>query len=167
MILFTANELLGVPENASIEQIKAAYKARAKLTHPDTGGDADLFGLVQRAYEVLMQTKKTAKPKPTKATSNLVGTITLKIPIQSLKDNIRLGRAMPHIVHADAEFFKHSYTLEVTLNVMEPTKKFFFFPGPDKHLTTITGSFIIPQKAVRQRLKFSNGFTLDIGFIHI
>lgn len=45
--------VLGVDRTATSEQIKAAYRLRVKATHPDTGGDADEFRLVQSAYETL------------------------------------------------------------------------------------------------------------------
>lgn len=47
-------EILGVRRDASDEQIKAAYRRRAKSTHPDSGGDTTAFGRVQKAYELLL-----------------------------------------------------------------------------------------------------------------
>lgn len=38
---------------ASDEEIRAAYRRLVKETHPDTGGDAEAFKLVSRAYAVL------------------------------------------------------------------------------------------------------------------
>lgn len=45
--------VLGVQRTASDPEIKAAHRRRVKETHPDIGGDADEFKLVQAAYEVL------------------------------------------------------------------------------------------------------------------
>lgn len=45
--------ILGVDRTATAEQIKVAYRSRAKDTHPDIGGDPDEFRLVQSAYETL------------------------------------------------------------------------------------------------------------------
>lgn len=42
---------LGVPMNASREQIKEAYRILAMKHHPDRGGDAELFRRLQAAYE--------------------------------------------------------------------------------------------------------------------
>lgn len=45
--------VLGLEPNASEEQISTAYRAAAKATHPDHGGDASLFRLVTQARDVL------------------------------------------------------------------------------------------------------------------
>lgn len=47
-------DTLGIPPTASIKQIKDAYRRRARETHPDTGGDGDVFSTVSRAYAILM-----------------------------------------------------------------------------------------------------------------
>jgi len=51
-------EILEVNKNASSEEIKAAYKKMVALVHPDKGGSAMLFRLVQTAYEVLSDPNK-------------------------------------------------------------------------------------------------------------
>lgn len=45
--------VLGVAATATGTQLRAAYRRRLRETHPDTGGDARLFDLVQRAWEVV------------------------------------------------------------------------------------------------------------------
>lgn len=45
--------ILRVSSTASDTEIKSAYRIRVKETHPDVGGDAEEFKLVQTAYEVL------------------------------------------------------------------------------------------------------------------
>lgn len=46
-------ENLGVPPNATPDQIKKAYRTLAQKHHPDKdGGDADAFQKVQSAYDV-------------------------------------------------------------------------------------------------------------------
>lgn len=47
-------DILGVPKTASTDQIKSAYRKRARDTHPDRGGDGDKFAEVTRAYSILM-----------------------------------------------------------------------------------------------------------------
>jgi curved DNA-binding protein CbpA len=46
-------ETLGVAEDATADEIKRAYRAKAKTTHPDTGAEQSEFEPVVRAYEVL------------------------------------------------------------------------------------------------------------------
>ena len=48
--------LLGVPRTASAEEIRTAFRARARVSHPDRlgdEGDDEVFRLVRDAYEVL------------------------------------------------------------------------------------------------------------------
>lgn len=51
-------ERLGVPRNASPEDISAAYREAAKKTHPDKGGDKDHFKSVQDAFDTLSNPSK-------------------------------------------------------------------------------------------------------------
>src|ERR1044071_1213709 len=46
-------EILGVSEEATQEEVKKAYRKLSIINHPDKGGDPELFGLINRAYEVL------------------------------------------------------------------------------------------------------------------
>jgi molecular chaperone DnaJ len=46
-------ELLGVPRDASPEDIKRAYRRQAREHHPDAGGDEEAFKQVTHAYQVL------------------------------------------------------------------------------------------------------------------
>lgn len=45
-----AYEVLGVPGDASPEELRRAYRRRMRQTHPDLGGDPDVFAVVQRAW---------------------------------------------------------------------------------------------------------------------
>ncbi|SDC08219.1 J domain-containing protein [Actinokineospora iranica] len=47
-------DVLGVSQDATAEQIKAAYRRQARGAHPDLGGDVDRFHRVHHAYETLM-----------------------------------------------------------------------------------------------------------------
>lgn len=54
-------EELGVPHDASPEDIKAAHRRGVKRTHPDQpGGSAEKFGALQRSYEVLSDPDRRA-----------------------------------------------------------------------------------------------------------
>ena len=46
-------EILGVTRTATADELKRAYRARLRSSHPDTGGDAKQFHAVQRAWELV------------------------------------------------------------------------------------------------------------------
>lgn len=46
-------EILGVKPGATADQIKKAYKKRAKKLHPDVGGDVDKFQELEEAHRIL------------------------------------------------------------------------------------------------------------------
>jgi len=46
-------EILGTSPNASMAEIRAAYRAKVKGVHPDTGGSSEAFNEVVLAYEIL------------------------------------------------------------------------------------------------------------------
>jgi hypothetical protein len=56
--------VLGVGPDASLDEIRDAYRAKSKKHHPDVGGDEWAFRMVTRAYEVLKTTTETPAPKP-------------------------------------------------------------------------------------------------------
>lgn len=46
-------DVLGVPRGAGDDEIKKAYRRKAREAHPDAGGDEDAFKQIQHAYAVL------------------------------------------------------------------------------------------------------------------
>lgn len=58
-------DTIGVPEGASQDEIKAAFRKKAKLTHPDASRDdphaEEKFGALVKAYEVLSDEKARAR----------------------------------------------------------------------------------------------------------
>lgn len=54
-------QVLGVRNDASLEQIRDAYRARSKKYHPDLGGDEWAFRLVARSYEVLSRARVSGR----------------------------------------------------------------------------------------------------------
>lgn len=54
--------VLGLGPSATAEQVRAAYRAKAKQVHPDRpGGDAESFVAVRRAYDVLRDPVRRAE----------------------------------------------------------------------------------------------------------
>jgi molecular chaperone DnaJ len=53
-------ELLGITKNASKQEIKKAFRAKAKEHHPDKGGDEAKFKEINQAYETLSDEQKRA-----------------------------------------------------------------------------------------------------------
>jgi len=53
-----ALKILGLPNDAIFEQIKTAYRAKAKILHPDKGGNIKDFVMLKEAYELLTGKKK-------------------------------------------------------------------------------------------------------------
>ena len=60
---------LGITPEATLKDIKAAFRAKALVTHPDQGGDAEAFQRVQEAYAeaVLRRRARERKPRAKKA----------------------------------------------------------------------------------------------------
>lgn len=48
-----AKATLGIPENATAEDIKRAWRDKARQHHPDAGGDAATFNAISEAYKLL------------------------------------------------------------------------------------------------------------------
>ena len=47
-------DVLGLERNASADDVRRAYRSKARLHHPDkAGGDAETFARVKKAYDVL------------------------------------------------------------------------------------------------------------------
>lgn len=53
--------LLDLQRDASTEDVKRAYRKKAREHHPDAGGDADAFKEVTHAYQVLSDPEKRAR----------------------------------------------------------------------------------------------------------
>jgi len=59
-------QTLGLNANASLLEIKRAYKKRALETHPDRGGSAEDFRALQAAYEAALK-RRTRPARKSKA----------------------------------------------------------------------------------------------------
>lgn len=54
-------KILGIAEDATLDEIKAAYRERARRYHPDAGGDAWAFQQVQQAYDMLLEKHRSSE----------------------------------------------------------------------------------------------------------
>lgn len=79
MLYFEALVVLGLNNNATEAEIKSAYRQKAKLHHPDVGGNAEDFVRLKAAYNVALvgvgkfniYTNVYTSPTPPKAPSDL------------------------------------------------------------------------------------------------
>jgi curved DNA-binding protein CbpA len=59
-----ALNVLGLPSNATRQQIKRRYRTLAKQYHPDRGGDQQQMQRIIAAYELLMKdTSQSGQPQ--------------------------------------------------------------------------------------------------------
>ncbi len=64
------SSILEIPETASIEEIHAAFRKKARQHHPDMGGDRQKFQELNSAYETLLK-RKAAKASRSMASPDL------------------------------------------------------------------------------------------------
>jgi len=57
----TPFETLGLSEDASPSEVKAAYKDLARKTHPDVGGDTKAFQELNKAYKEALKISQEPK----------------------------------------------------------------------------------------------------------
>lgn len=57
----TLYDSLGLDSSASLDEVKRAYRSRAKQAHPDAGGTAEEFAELSRAYLVLSDPERRAR----------------------------------------------------------------------------------------------------------
>lgn len=51
--------LLGLSPSATLEEIERAYRNKAKVHHPDLGGDDDTMRALNEAYNLIKKTRRT------------------------------------------------------------------------------------------------------------
>jgi len=65
-----AREILGLDGDVNIESVKNAYRKNAVRTHPDKGGDVNLFKRIKRAYDFFVNNLNPVESKQTRSKSN-------------------------------------------------------------------------------------------------
>jgi hypothetical protein len=58
-----ARKLLGVGRNATLDDIRRAFRAHAIVTHPDHGGNAHAFTEIRAAFDILQSTPPGPKSR--------------------------------------------------------------------------------------------------------
>ena len=53
-------DILGVSPDATLEEVKRAYKKLASKSHPDKGGDPEQFKKILKAYTEIVANHTTA-----------------------------------------------------------------------------------------------------------
>ena len=61
MVDQNAYEVLGVKPSATKEEIDAAFRRRAKQTHPDAGGSHEAFVLLMESYRIIGDPERRAR----------------------------------------------------------------------------------------------------------
>lgn len=81
--------ILGVPQNATEKEIKAAHRTLVKKYHPDTGvgSSEDSFRVVQDAYDTLVD--------PAKRASYDRSLLTATVPVTRVSSNSYSGPGAP------------------------------------------------------------------------
>jgi curved DNA-binding protein CbpA len=97
--------ILRIPETASRDEIKRAYRRLAREYHPDRGGDAAAFGRVQEAYELLTDPRRRrvydasrgasvqsrpapAGPRPTSSRRRPQGSVDVHIDVAEVLEEV-------------------------------------------------------------------------------
>jgi hypothetical protein len=57
-------QVLGVAPSATVEEIRAAFRRRTLVTHPDRGGDAEAFRALRAAHDEALQRRARAAKRP-------------------------------------------------------------------------------------------------------
>lgn len=71
---------LGVNENASLEQLKKAWKEKCKEHHPDKGGDPEKFKKVMHSYKMLTDPNYQYEQRPPSLSEALL--LRVRIPVK-------------------------------------------------------------------------------------
>jgi curved DNA-binding protein CbpA len=57
-MMLNAYELMGVDQKITLEELKEAFRRKARIYHPDQGGNAEDFIELKKAFELLSDPQK-------------------------------------------------------------------------------------------------------------
>jgi hypothetical protein len=88
-------QLLGISRGATREEIRSAYRSKAKLSHPDSGGSVDAFSKLATAHEILSDERRRERYDET-------GVVEPARPDNSDASAIEvIAQKIGHIIHAE------------------------------------------------------------------
>jgi len=102
--------ILGVRPDASMADIKKAYRTKAGKSHPDKGGDPEEFRLVSHAYKILSEQQTRARYDQTGQTTNGPTTDQAALSV--------LANWMRQIIDGEADL-KHNDIVQIMKNAVE------------------------------------------------
>jgi Ca-activated chloride channel homolog len=100
-------ELLNIPRNATLEELRQAYRSAALRLHPDHNvnqGDTELFLLVNEAYEILLEPAKREEYDKvlSRQDAELIANSNFQCSIQQSRQNLlKLGEPQVHYLLLD------------------------------------------------------------------
>ena len=101
MHLYECYKLLGVPHNATLEEIKQAYRRLARKYHPDVNQNdpaaTDKFRKLQEAYEILKQADKEDLSKELFSKNNSASSKPSQSTTHSSKVKVEVNKAQPNV----------------------------------------------------------------------
>ena len=117
---------LDIDEDASDEQIKQAYRRKARIHHPDAGGDEDEFKRISFAYNVLSdpgkranydKTGQTEKPDPKNAAKQVLANLYANCILQQNidPDSVDIPQVLNRTINAREKKFLREKKLAETL----------------------------------------------------
>jgi curved DNA-binding protein CbpA len=151
---------LGVSRDASIDDIKAAYKAKAKKEHPDVGGNEEKFKEINEAYGVLSDPEKRRRYDETGEHGNGVSIVEAAVAhLKSMMLQVIKENCDPTTTNSPRQFRKQPMgnvcTIETCLNKqIEETKKQISEAG------TLLSKLLKEKTKVRLKEKASQSFNI-------
>ena len=115
-------KVLGLSEDASIEEVEESYKKKVKEKHPDVGGSSDEFIRIKRAYEVITEEHQQSESIDLSDKDELIFVYPAKVNYVNYKDIVSEYRNKPTIGDMQ-DYFKNTdcdnFTVEKDQYILE------------------------------------------------